>query len=87
MTTLKKLNAGYSCGIDQDGIQRLYLIELNASNNHKIKNVYFMTSMKKLYINGMCSVDQNGINGLDLTYLEAARNDLIIRSCWIKCFL
>src|SRR5438270_13500462 len=37
--SLKKLNASYNCGIDQNGIVGLDLVELNAGYNGKIKNV------------------------------------------------
>ena len=38
MKKLKILNASNYCGIDQQGIDGLNLVELIASNNHKIKN-------------------------------------------------
>src|ERR1700761_131814 len=39
MATLKILNAGGYCGIDQNGIKNLHLTELLAINNEKIKDV------------------------------------------------
>ena len=42
MNNLQKLNAADDCGIDQNGINGLNLIELNASNNKKINNVSFV---------------------------------------------
>src|ERR1700753_1959286 len=42
-STLKKLNASYNCGIDQNGIKNLHLTELHAYYNEKIKDVSHMT--------------------------------------------
>ena len=36
MTNLKILHAGWNCGIDDEGISKLNLIELYASYNNKI---------------------------------------------------
>jgi len=36
--TLQILNCGFNCGIDQDAILELKLINLNAYHNDKIKN-------------------------------------------------
>ena len=49
MKSLKELDAGGKCGIDQNGIKRLNLIKLNIDDNDKIKDVNFMNSLKKLY--------------------------------------
>jgi len=42
LTTLKILNASRSYWIDQQGIQGLDLIELNANYNKKIKDISFI---------------------------------------------
>ena len=46
MTSLKKLNAWGDCGIGQNGIIGLNLVEFVADYNNKITNVSFMTSLK-----------------------------------------
>ena len=47
MTNLKKLYARADCGIDQDGIHGLNLIELNACYNSKITDVSFIIRYPK----------------------------------------
>ena len=47
LTKLKILDCSYDCGIDQEGIKDLQLIEvLYASDNKKIKNVNHLTKLK-----------------------------------------
>ena len=46
MKSLKVLHAQGNCGIDQEGINQLDLVELYTANNGKIKNVSFMKSLK-----------------------------------------
>ena len=46
ITSLKKLNAWSNCGIGQNGIIGLNLVELFAGNNNKITNASLMTSLK-----------------------------------------
>ncbi len=48
MTTLKKLNISFGCGVDEFGIKDLNLDELIAQENNKITSLNFMTSLKKL---------------------------------------
>ena len=48
MKNLKILNASDNCGIDQNGINNLDLIELNVDDNSKINNVNFMKNLKIL---------------------------------------
>ena len=51
LTNLKILNCSYYCGIDQEGIKDLRLIEeLYANLNEKIKNVNHLTKLKLLTI-------------------------------------
>ena len=47
MRNLKKLIAFGDCGIDDNGIKNLNLIELYSHNNPKITNVSHMTNLKK----------------------------------------
>src|SRR5205807_10203704 len=61
MTNLKKLCAKGSCGINDNGIQNLNLIELNAHDNSKITNVNHMTNLKKLWANLDCGINDDGI--------------------------
>ena len=44
--TLRILDAGGYCGIDQAGITQLHLTELNAENNNKITTLSFNNSYK-----------------------------------------
>ena len=77
-STLKILYASYNCGIDQNGIKDLHLIELNASGNKKIKDVSQMAStLKILNASDNCGIDQNGIKDLHLTKLNASGNEKI----------
>ena len=46
MKSLKTLQAGGKCGIDQNGIKNLNLIALYYSDNEKITDVSFMQSVK-----------------------------------------
>ena len=46
MTSLKILNAWGDCGIGQNGIIGLNLVQLDIDDNNKITNVSFMTSLK-----------------------------------------
>ena len=78
MSNLQKLYAGIYCGIDQNGINDLNLIELNAKNNEKIKNVSFMSNLQRLNASGEnCGIDQNGITGLNLFILNINDNNKI----------
>src|SRR6201996_8498168 len=77
-STLKKLNVGGNCGIDQNGIKDLHLTELNASGNKKIKDVSQMAStLKILNANYHCGINQNSIRDLHLTELYAYDNEKI----------
>ena len=66
MKKLQKLNARGNCGIDQNGINGLNLIKLDAAYNPKIIDVSFMKKLQILYAEGNCGIDQNGILGLNL---------------------
>src|ERR1700761_5754752 len=56
-STLKILNAGSYCGIDQNGIKDLHLIELYVDDNKKIKDVSQMAStLKILNAGGYCGI-------------------------------
>ena len=60
MNNLQKLDAGEDCGIDQNGIEGLNLIELNVYDNGKIIDVSFMKNLQKLNRRKNCAIDQNG---------------------------
>ena len=49
MKSLKKLNITGFCGVNQNGIKNLDLIEICIRSNNKITNVSFMESLKKIY--------------------------------------
>ena len=66
MTDLKILYAsGSYCGINDKGISKLNLIELNASRNNKITNVNHMSNLKKLNARWDCGIDDEGISKLN----------------------
>ena len=46
MKNLKKLDARYGCGIDQNGIIGLDLVELYTIGNNKITDILFMKNLK-----------------------------------------
>ena len=71
---LIKLNVAGYCGIDQDGINALNLIILNAYKNAKIKNVSFMINLQILYVEKNYGINQNGIRRLNLIVLKAYNN-------------
>ena len=76
--TLKILNCGYNCGIDQNGISKLNLIELCVIDNKKIKNVNHMKkTLNILYCGWNSGIDQNGISQLNLIELYARSNKKI----------
>ena len=83
------------CRIDQDGIQGLDLVCLDASFNNRITDVSFMTNLKALYVCSECDynlgdqfffsdIDQNGIRGLDLEVFYANDNKKIIDVSFMK---
>src|SRR6201992_2308211 len=77
-STLKFLNVGGNCGINQNGIKDLHLTELDAYDNEKIKDISQMAStLKILNVSGNCGIDQNGIKDLHLTELWASDNEKI----------
>ena len=84
MTNLKKLVVLSSSGIDQNAINGLDLVELDACNIEKITNVSFMTNLKKLNAWGNCGIDQYDINGLDLVELNAGYNNKITDASFMK---
>ena len=77
MTKLKKLDAPDYCGIGQNGIRGLDLVEINAAFNSKITDVSFMTNLKKLNAWGVCGINQYGIRELNLGELNASNNSKI----------
>ena len=56
------LGASGYCGINDKGISKLNLTELNASDNNKITNVNHMTNLKILYARRNCGIDNEGIS-------------------------
>ena len=76
--TLRILDAGWHCGIDQAGIQTLQLTKLNANGNKKITDVNFMrNTLRILHAGEDCGIDQGGIQSLQLTELKAWDNSKI----------
>ena len=56
--------------VDQNGINGLDLIELDACNNNKIFDVSFMKKLQKLNARKNCGIDQKSINGLNWMFLS-----------------
>ena len=81
LTNLKKLYCHGGCGIDQEGIKDLQLIEeLNANDNKKIKNVNHLYKLKILYCYNDCGIDQEGIKDLQLIEKLIATSNEKIKS-------
>ena len=77
MTNLQILDASYNCGLDDNGIKDLNLIELDVSDNPKITNVNHMTNLQILNASFNCGIDDNGIKNLNLIELNASDNPKI----------
>jgi len=78
MTNLQELSAGgCDCGIDDNGISDLNLIELNAYSNSTITNVNHMFSLKKLIASYSYGIGDDGIKHINLDTLVANSNPKI----------
>ena len=80
MTKLQILDAScvyLECGIGDNGIKNLNLIELYAADNKKIKNVNHMTNLKILNASWSCGINDVGIKDLNLIKLNAKYNPKI----------
>ena len=57
---LKELNAGCSCGIGDDQLQKLHLLKLNAAHNSKINKIGHIRQLKELNAGGhLCGIDDD----------------------------
>ena len=63
--------------LNQQGIDGLDLIELDASDNEKIFSVSFMKNLEVLKIMGKCGIGRDGIGDLCVYDLFAHGNDKI----------
>lgn len=83
MKNLKKLDVSGKCGIDQEGIKGLLLMELSINDNCKINDLSTMKNLKELYArnNGIC---QDGISQLDLLVLDRRGNSRIFDVSFMK---
>ena len=81
LKNLKKLDASDYCGITDEGIKDLDLVELCASYNLKITNVnegkVILKNLKKLEAGNDCGITDEGIKNLDLAELCASNNPKI----------
>ena len=76
--TLKILDCGWICGVDQNGISQLNLIELYANSNKRIYDVNHMKkTLKILDCSWDCGIDQNGISELNSIELCTINNKKI----------
>lgn len=71
---MRRAHAESTCGIDDDGIKKLNLIELYVSHNYKIKDVSYMTNLRTLIACGNCGIDKKGINNLKFIELNTYGN-------------
>ena len=78
LTKLQVLNASRNCGISDNGIKYLNLIELKAYNNHKITDINHLTQLQKLDASFDCGIDDDGIKYVNLVELDACFNPKII---------
>jgi hypothetical protein len=74
MTSLKILGAEGNCGITHYSFSKIDLVELDATNNTRIRNINHMKSLKRLIARMNCGIDQNGIRELDLNLLDSRDN-------------
>ena len=74
MKKLVKLNAGDNCGINNEEIAKINVIELNVYNNPKITNVNHMTRLQILYAGSNCGINDAGIKYINLHKLHAGNN-------------
>ena len=63
---ITRLDAMGDCGIGDDDLIGLNLVELNAHNNEKIKNINHMTNLRILDASCECGIDDNSLIGLNL---------------------
>lgn len=84
MKSLQVLHAQFDCGINQECIDKLALIELDFSYNKNIINLNHMKCLKKLYARGSCGVSQNSIDKLQLIELDASWNYKINNVSFMK---
>ena len=77
MTKLQILDIHGMCGIDNNGIKHLNLIELGAFNNRKITNINHMTKLQILDASYDCGLDNNSIKDLNLINLDVWNNPKI----------
>ncbi len=68
-----------TCGLDNNGINQLNLVELYVGSNPKITNINHMTNLRKLVANGSSGMADNGINQLNLIELNSQYNPKIRR--------
>ena len=86
---IKKLYAGGNCGINDDSLVGLNLVELNARGNSKIKKINHMTNLRildascnyRIYDENLfglnCGIDDDSLVGLNLVKLNARGNSKI----------
>ena len=86
---IKKLYAGGNCGIDDDSLVGLNLVELNACGNKKIKKINHMTNLRILDASGYfwthndifvefnCGIMDDDLVGLNLVKLNVSLNPKI----------
>ena len=75
---IKKLYAGGNCGINDDSLVGLNLVELNVWDNTKIRKINHMTNLRILYAGGsLCGINDDDIVGLNLVELNVSDNKKI----------
>ena len=77
MTNLRILYAWGDCGIEDDSLIGLNLVELNVSYNPKIKKINHMTNLKKLNASQNSGIEDDSLIGLNLVELSVNWNSKI----------
>ena len=81
MTNLRILNASDDCGVNDDSLIGLNLVELKADSNPKIKKINHMkpaaSNLRILHAGGDSGIDDDSLIGLILIELNAYNNPKI----------
>ena len=69
MTKLQILDAPGNCGVDDNGIKDINLVELHAPDNPKITNVNHMTKLQILDASSTSGIIDDGIKAINLSII------------------
>ena len=74
---LKVLNCRWNCGISDEDLIGLDLIELNANDNPKIKHINNLKNLKILCCTKNCGISDSDLIGLNLIKLYSCDNQKV----------